>query len=47
MPTVNLTAQFVRGIRPPAKGRVEYWDTATPGLCLRVCKPVQLPPAYP
>jgi integrase len=36
MPVLNLTAQFVKGVRPPPEGRVEYWDTHTPGLCLRV-----------
>jgi integrase len=36
MPVVNLTAQFIKGIRPPKSGRVEYWDRTTPGLCLRV-----------
>lgn len=36
MPVVNLTAAFVRAIKPPPSGRVEYWDAATPGLCLRV-----------
>jgi integrase len=36
MPVLNLTAQFVKGIRPPPSGRVEYWDEGAPGLCLRV-----------
>jgi integrase len=36
MPKLVLTAQFVRGINPPAAGIAEYWDTITPGLCLRV-----------
>ena len=36
MPVLNLTSQFIKGIKPPAEGRVEYWDTGTPGLCLRV-----------
>lgn len=36
MPVVHLTAQFLKGIKPPSSGRVEYWDAATPGLCLRL-----------
>jgi integrase len=36
MPVINLTAQFVRGIKAPSSGIVEYWDASTPGLCLRV-----------
>jgi Arm DNA-binding domain len=36
MPVLNLTAQFVKGIKPPDEGRIEYWDTGVPGLCLRV-----------
>jgi integrase len=36
MPVLNLTAQFVKGLKPPAAGRVEYWDTGLPGLCLRL-----------
>jgi integrase len=36
MPVVLLTAQMIKGLRPPATGRVEYWDVHTPGLCLRI-----------
>src|SRR5829696_126945 len=36
MPVALLTAQMLKGLRPPSSGRVEYWDTNTPGLCLRV-----------
>ena len=36
MPVVPLTAQFIKGIKPPKIGRVEYWDQFTPGLCLRI-----------
>ena len=36
VPSINLTAQFIKGIRPPTSGRIEYWDIHTPGLCLRV-----------
>jgi integrase len=36
MPVVPLTAQFIKGIKPPKTGRAEYWDQFTPGLCLRV-----------
>jgi hypothetical protein len=36
VPVVLLTAQLIKGLRPPASGRLEYWDTNTPGLCLRL-----------
>jgi integrase len=36
MPVLNLTAQSMKGIQPPTVGAIEYWDAATPGLCLRV-----------
>jgi integrase len=36
MPVVALTAQYIKGIKPPRSGRAEYWDRLTPGLCLRV-----------
>lgn len=36
MPVVALTAQFIKGIKPPQRGRTEYWDKLTPGLVLRV-----------
>ena len=36
MPVLNLTSQFLKGIKPPDSGRVEYWDTGVAGLCLRV-----------
>jgi len=36
MPVVPLTAQFIKGIKPPKTGRAEYWDQLTPGLCLRI-----------
>lgn len=36
MPVLHLTAQYVKGIAPPQSGRIEYWDTQTPGLCLRM-----------
>jgi integrase len=36
MPILNLTAQFLRGIKPPKSGVAEYWDAAARGLCLRV-----------
>ena len=29
MPVLNLTAQFIKGLKAPAKGRIEYWDTST------------------
>ena len=36
MPSTRLTAQFVNSRHPPASGRIEYWDTHTRGLGLRV-----------
>src|SRR6516165_2360062 len=36
MPSIRLTAKTVENIKPPAKGRVEYWDAALPGFGLRV-----------
>jgi integrase len=36
MPTVKLTALSVANAKPPAKGRVEYFDAALPGFALRV-----------
>src|SRR4029079_10719123 len=35
MPTKRLTDQFVERVKPPAKGRVEYFDAAFPSLALR------------
>ncbi|POR42657.1 site-specific integrase [Methylobacterium sp. V23] len=38
MAVVNMTAAFIRSLtsKPPDSGRVEYWDSLTAGLCLRV-----------
>jgi integrase len=36
VPTKNLTVRFIDSIRPPASGRIEYWDATTPGFGLRV-----------
>jgi integrase len=36
MPTITLTQPAIDKIKPPAKGRVEYWDKVLPGLGLRV-----------
>src|SRR5262245_40627608 len=36
MPVLALTAQFIKGIKPPQTGRVDYWDNVERGLCLRV-----------
>ena len=39
MPTEALTAALVDRLRrapPRIPGRVEYWDSKTPGLCLRI-----------
>lgn len=40
MPTLKLTqAAIERGCKPPATGRVEYWDNLLPGFGLRVAAP--------
>ena len=36
MPTRKLTDLFVERVKPPARGRIEYFDSAYPGLALRV-----------
>lgn len=36
MPIVALTAQYLKGLKPPSTGRIEIWDERTPGLCLRL-----------
>lgn len=36
MPRKKLTDLFVDGLKPPAKGRIEYFDTTFPALALRV-----------
>jgi len=36
VPTKSLTELFVARVKPPAQGRVEYFDAAFPGLALRV-----------
>ena len=36
MPKTRLTAASVERLRPPAKGRIEYWDNLLPGFGLRV-----------
>ena len=38
MPTTKLTELFVERVKPPTKGRVEYFDAAFGGLALRVTK---------
>jgi integrase len=38
MPTRKLTDLFVERVKPPARGRVEYYDASFPGLALRVTK---------
>jgi integrase len=39
MPTIRLTQVAVDRLKPPAEGRVEYWDTSLPGFGLRVAAP--------
>jgi integrase len=36
MPSIKLTARTVENARPPAHGRIEYWDAALPGFGLRI-----------
>src|SRR5580704_5355327 len=36
MPSIRLTARTVENTKPPAHGRIEYWDAALPGFGLRV-----------
>jgi integrase len=36
MPTIRLTQRAVETLKPPADGRVEYWDNHLPGFGLRV-----------
>lgn len=36
MPRQKLTQQFVERTTPPKSGKVDYFDTETPGLCLRI-----------
>ena len=36
MPSIKLTARTVENAKPPAFGRIEYWDAALPGFGLRV-----------
>jgi hypothetical protein len=36
MPTIKLTQAAVERLKPPATGRVEYWDSQLPGFGLRI-----------
>lgn len=36
MPTRTLTNLFVERVKPPTRGRIEYFDSSFPGLALRV-----------
>ena len=36
MPTRKLTDLFVERVKPPARGRIEYFDASFGGLALRV-----------
>jgi hypothetical protein len=35
-PTLHFTTQTIKGLKIPIAGRVEYFDEAMPGLCLRI-----------
>ncbi|HVB15059.1 MAG TPA: Arm DNA-binding domain-containing protein, partial [Stellaceae bacterium] len=36
MPTIKITQPAAERLRPPASGRVEYWDKQLPGFGLRI-----------
>src|SRR5437868_13292048 len=36
MPTLNLTQAAVNNLKPPARGRIEVWDSQLPGFGLRI-----------
>jgi len=36
MPRHKLTDAFIRNVKPPSAGQVEYWDALTPGFGIRV-----------
>jgi integrase len=36
MAIVDLTAAYLKALKPPETGRLEIWDAKTEGLCLRV-----------
>jgi integrase len=39
MPTIKLTQLSVHRLKPPAEGRIEYWDSQLPGFGLRISAP--------
>src|SRR6266852_3740977 len=39
MPKMKLTQAAVDRMKPPASGRVDYWDSQLPGFGLRVAAP--------
>ncbi|HZK90984.1 MAG TPA: site-specific integrase [Stellaceae bacterium] len=39
MPTIKLTQAAIERLKPPATGRVEYWDSQLPGFGLRIAAP--------
>jgi hypothetical protein len=41
MPTTKLTQAAVDRLKPPAEGRVEYWDSQCPGFGLRISAPAR------
>ena len=36
MPTIKLTDRGLRALKPPAEGRIDYWDKDTPSFGLRL-----------
>jgi hypothetical protein len=39
MPTIKFTVRSLDAVKPPATGRVDYWDADLPGFGLRVAAP--------
>ena len=39
MPTLKLTQLAVDRLKPPSRGRLEYWDAQLPGFGLRISAP--------
>jgi integrase len=39
MPTIKFTVRSLDAVKPPATGRVDYWDADLPGFGLRIAAP--------
>jgi integrase len=44
MPTIKFTVRSLDAVKPPASGRIDYWDAELPGFGLRIAAP---PPKKP